>query len=50
MKMIMVCETKPNIEGKMDHRPLEFFPSMDSARKFLRVLAANGVYATVKEV
>ena len=51
MKMIVfVCDRLPNIEGRIDHRPIAVFRNMKDTVKFLRILAANGIYACVKNL
>ena len=38
-----------NIEGQIDERPIAVFKNMGNARKFLRILATNGIFACVKQ-
>ena len=49
MRYILVCDRKPNIQGKQDIRPMAAFTSMDEARRFLRILVANKIYAVMIE-
>jgi len=45
---IFVCDWLINIEGQIDARPIAVFWDMKSARKFLKILAANGIFACMK--
>ena len=46
--VVFVCDRLPNIEGKIDERPIAVFRNMKDTKLFLRILAANGIYACVK--
>ena len=46
--IVFVCDRLPNIEGQIDERPIAVFNNMRNARKFLRILAVNGIYGCVK--
>ena len=46
--IVFVCDRLPNIEGQIDERPVAVFNDMKNARKFLRILAVNGIYGCVK--
>jgi hypothetical protein len=45
---IIIYDKQPNIDGQMDDRPLAVFHDMKNARKFMRLLAVNGIYASMQ--
>ena len=48
--IVFVCDRLPNIEGMVDERPIAVFRNMRDTKIFLRILAANGIYACVKSL
>ena len=46
--VVFVCDRLPNIHGEMDERPIAAFRNLKDTKIFLRILAANGIFACVK--
>ena len=48
--IVFVCQKMPNINGRMDDRPIAVFRNLRDTRIFLRILATNGIYAYFKSL
>ena len=46
--IVFVCDRLPNIEGRVDERPIGVFKNMKDTKVFLKILATNGIYACIK--